>query len=138
MTSFSYLLITAEHHGQRSLLRLRGELDAGNQLDLRRAIDAVLDHRDPRCVVLDISALGFTDCAGLSAMVWAHKCLAERGRDLIITGAPPAVRRLMRLTALDTYFNLRAPQPSRGAGHCRAAGTLRQVARGFRRLPPAR
>jgi anti-anti-sigma factor len=105
MTIPPYLAIVTEHHGQRSVLRLQGELDACNEDHLRRAISSVLDG-PPRTLVVDLSALGFTDCAGLSVLVWAHKSLAEQGHELVITGAQPFIRRLLCLTGLDTYLHL--------------------------------
>ena len=105
-----YLAIIAEHHPQRSVLRLRGELDAASEARLRCAICTVLgDHRRP-VIEMDLSALTFADCAGLSVMVWAHNRLAERGHDLVITGAQPRIRRLLHLTGLDTYLHL-SPVP---------------------------
>jgi anti-anti-sigma factor len=103
-----FLAIITERHGQRSVLRLHGELDAANQDHLRCAIRTVLDHHSTQVVVLDLSALGFTDCAGLSAMIWAHKHLVRHGHELVLTGIQPLVRRLLKLTGLNTYLHLSA------------------------------
>ena len=91
------------------MLLLQGELDAANQDCLRHAIRTVLEHHSPQILVLDLSALGFTDCAGLSAMVWAHKHLAGQGRELVLTGIQPLARRLLGLTGLDAYLHLSPP-----------------------------
>lgn len=109
-TASSHLAITAERHGQRSVLRLQGELDAANEGHLRCAIRTVLDQHDPHVLVLDLSALGFTDCAGLSAILWAHKHLAGRGHELVLTGIQPFVRRLLNLTGLNRYLHLSTPE----------------------------
>ena len=103
-TTSSHLAIITEHHGQRSVLRLRGELDAANEDLLRCAIRAVVDRHGPHDLVLDLSALGFTDCAGLSAIMWAHKRLAVRGHELVLTGIQPFVRRLLNVTGLNRYL----------------------------------
>lgn len=105
MNEITYLAVTAEHHSQRSVLRLQGELDVSNRDRLRRAISGALDSHPP-VLVLDLSGLSFTDCAGLSVLVWAHKRQAGCGRRLVITGAKPIVRRLLHLTGLDTYLQL--------------------------------
>lgn len=109
-TTSSHLAITTEHHGQQSVLRLRGELDAASEDQLRCAIRAVLDHHGPHDLVLDLSALGFTDCAGLSAMIWAHKHLARRGHELVLTGIQPFVRRLLNVTGLNRYLHVSTPE----------------------------
>jgi anti-anti-sigma factor len=109
MTSFPYLDITAEHDGPRHVLRLQGELDICNKDCLRRAIGSALEHH-PSTLVLDLSALGFMDCSGLSVLVWAHKLLAGQQRQLLITGSQPIVRRLICLMGLDTYLHLSAQE----------------------------
>jgi anti-sigma B factor antagonist len=106
----SHLAIITEHRGQRSVLRLQGELDAANEDQLRCAIRTVLDQHGPHVLVLDLSALGFTDCAGLSAIMWAHKHLAGRGHELVLTGIQPSVRRLLNLTGLNRYLHLSTPE----------------------------
>ncbi len=98
-------LIVTEHHGQQSLVRLEGELDICGTDHLRQAISDALD-RGPRTLVADLSALAFTDCAGLSVLVWAHDILARHGHELVITGCQPMVRRLMSLTGLNTYLHV--------------------------------
>jgi anti-anti-sigma factor len=99
------LATITEHHGQRSVLRLRGELDVSNTDHLRRAISSALERR-PSILEVDLSELSFTDCAGLSVLVGAHKRLTGCGHQLVITGAQPIVRRLLHLTELDTYLHL--------------------------------
>jgi anti-sigma B factor antagonist len=94
-----------EHYGQRSLMRLEGELDVCGTDRLRRAMADAL-HRAPKTLVADLSALGFADCAGLAVLVWAHESLAGHGRELIITGCQPSVRRLLSLTGFDMYLHV--------------------------------
>ena len=102
------LTIITEHHGRRSVLKLLGELDLCSADDLRRAVDAVLEQHDPQSLTMDLSALTFADCAGLSVLVWARNRLAERGHELVITGSQPMVRRLLAVTGLATYLGLTA------------------------------
>ena len=109
MNASVYLAIITELDGQRSVLRLQGELDVSNRERLRRAISSALE-RHPPSLVMDLSGLSFTDCAGVSVLVWAHKRLAGQGRGLVITGTRPVVRRLLHLTDLDTYLHLSSPE----------------------------
>jgi anti-anti-sigma factor len=116
MTSSPHLSITTEHHGRRSMVLLRGELDFSTGDRLRRAISSVLMHR-PRLLVVDLSGLDFLDCSGLSVLVWAHKRLAEQDRQLFVTGGKPIVRRVICLAGVDTYLHLSVePLPLGGAG----------------------
>jgi anti-anti-sigma factor len=125
--SFPQLTIITEHHGPRSLLKLSGELDLCSADDLHRAVGTVLEQHDPQSLTMDLSALTFADCAGLSVLVWARDCLAERGLELVVTGSQPIVRRLLAVTGLTAYLGLRAtdrqaprlaaaPPPSRAGG----------------------
>lgn len=113
MTSFPYLDITAEHDGSPHVLGLQGELDICNKDCLRRAISSALEHHPPM-LVLDLSALGFMDCSGLSVLVWAHKLLAGQQGQLLITGSQPIVQRLICLMGLDTYLHLSSPEAEPG------------------------
>lgn len=103
-----YLAIVTVHCGQRSVLRLYGELDVTNKDSLRRAISSAMEKHHPQTLIVDLSALGFVDCGSLAVLVWAHARLAEQGHQLVITGGQPIVRRLLSLTGLDTYLYLGA------------------------------
>jgi anti-anti-sigma factor len=109
MNPATHLAVIAEHRRQRSVLRLQGELDASNRDRLRSAISDALESHPPLLVV-DLSGLDFTDCAGLSVLVWAHKRLAGRGHRLVLTGAKPTVARLLHLTGLGTYLHVSSPE----------------------------
>jgi anti-anti-sigma factor len=114
VTAMSPLLILTEHQGQRSLMRLEGELDVCSTDRLRQAISHALDPA-PKTLVADLSALGFADCAGLSVLAWAHEIQAGQGRELIITGCQPMVRRLLRLTGFDMYLHVSDEPTAAGA-----------------------
>ena len=105
VTAVSPFSTVTEHYGQRSLMRLEGELDVCGTDHLRQAMADAL-HRAPKTLVADLSALRFTDCAGLAVLVWAHQSLAGHGRELIITGCQPVVRRLLSLTGFDMYLHV--------------------------------
>lgn len=105
MNPASQLAVMTEHRRQRTVLRLQGELDASNRERLRSAVSGALEN-DPPLLVVDLSGLDFADCAGLSVLVWAHKRLSGRGHRLVLTGAKPAVARLLHLTGLCTYLQV--------------------------------
>jgi anti-sigma B factor antagonist len=109
MNAATHLAVITEHDRQRSVLRLQGELDASNRDRLHSAISSALENHPPLLVV-DLSGLDFTDCAGLSVLVWAHKRMAGCGHRLVLTGAKPAVARLLHLTGLGTYLHLSNPE----------------------------
>src|ERR1051326_6341254 len=104
------LAVTIHYSGRRSVLRLQGELDACTRDQLRLAISSALKH-PLYLLVVDLSAVGFMDCSGLSVLVWAHRQLAGQGGQLLITGAQAIVQRLTHLTRLDTELDLSPPEP---------------------------
>jgi anti-sigma B factor antagonist len=126
MLASPYLGITTCHIGRRSVLHLQGELDVCTRERLRCAISSAVKHR-PELLAVDLSALRFMDCAGLSVLVWAHQRLAGQQCQLLITGAQPIVQRLIRLTGLDTYLHLSTPESAQICEYHRAPdGSMRQ------------
>lgn len=109
MIASRHLVIVTERHGQRSVLRLLGELDLSTRDLLEDAISRALRH-GPRMLVLDLSGLGFMDCSGLRVLVRTHKLLADDQRQLFVAGSRPRVRRLIRLTGVDAYLRLGWPE----------------------------
>ncbi len=68
---------------------------------------SLFDGRGPLAVTLDLAGVGFVDCSGLAVLIWAHQQLSARNGRLICTGAQPVVRRIVRLTGLDGYLDIR-------------------------------
>ena len=114
VVSSAYLIIITEHRGRRSVLSLLGELDVCNKDLLAGAIGSALE-RGARMLVVDLSALDFMDCSGLSVLVETHKQLAEGQGQLVITGSQPIVRRLFHLMDLDSYLDPGAPEGGPGS-----------------------
>jgi anti-sigma B factor antagonist len=69
-------------------------------------------------VVLDLSQVQFLDSSGLGAIVGVMKLLGPT-RPLEIAALSPAVRKLFRLTRMDTVFRIhdRAPVPNETDSH---------------------
>jgi anti-sigma B factor antagonist len=60
----------------------------------------------PRCLMLDLSALSFIDSAGLARLLAAHRRAKRDRRRLAVVEGTGAVRRLIALTALDQHLEL--------------------------------
>jgi anti-sigma B factor antagonist len=60
-----------------------------------------LEASRPCWLLLDLSALGFIDSAGLARLLAAHRRAKRDGRRLTVVEGTGAVRRLIALTALD-------------------------------------
>ena len=78
-----------------------GELDVASAPALRTALARLLGG-DHRSLVMDLSGLTFSDCAGLRPVRWAVYEGARVGTDVRLRDAVPAVRRVLDLTGLGT------------------------------------
>ena len=88
------------------VLSLTGDLDLVTRDCLRGLLDCLLASGSPRTVTLDLTGVGFADCAGLAVLARAQRRLASHGGRLIASGPRPAVRRIISLTGLAEDLNL--------------------------------
>lgn len=61
----------------------------------------------PERIVLDMTQVGFIDSSGLGAVVASMKQLGK-GKNLELAGLSPAVRKVFKLTRMDTVFTIHA------------------------------
>ncbi len=121
--------VTRDRHGDPVLV-LAGDLDVASRDDLATALARLFECRWPQAVTLDLAGVGFVDCSSLAVLIWAHQQLSARNGGLICTGAQPVVRRIVRLTGLDGYLDLREGREAvASAGPADAAARDQQPAR---------
>ena len=77
----------------------RGELDLATVPELERRVGELLDEDGP--ILLDLSALGFIDLAGVSLLVRLVDAAAGRGRSLRMVAPTGHVRRVIDLVGAD-------------------------------------
>lgn len=82
---------------------LKGELDLATVGRFRRAAIDTMNENGP-ALTLDVSGVTFMDCASLSMIIALHREARVRGGHVTLTGTPPSVWRLLRLTKLDTVM----------------------------------
>ena len=87
------------------IIALDGELDISREADLERAL-ARAEWAD--CAILDLSKVSFASTTLLNAVLRLHKKMRAHGRTgaIRIVGCAPNVRRIFRLTRLDTLFEV--------------------------------
>jgi anti-anti-sigma factor len=97
-----------EVDGDRPLtVRVRGEVDLATAPDLESAIRKVLDDA-PRGVDLDLQNLTFIDSSGLRSLVAISKDASARGLPLALRNVPRHAQRVLELTGLDAWFDVKA------------------------------
>ena len=99
------LRITEQRRGGAVVLALRGELDLRTASSLRVQL-ADLVRRCDTDVVLDLEAVSFIDSTGLAAMLNVLRRLTRAGRHLMLVCPDGPVRRILRLTRLDSTFSV--------------------------------
>jgi anti-anti-sigma factor len=88
--------------GEATVIELRGEIDLGSAGHVDPHLEAAAQW--PALVVLDLGALEFIDCFGLSLLVRARRRILERGGRIRMACAHPQTRRLLTMTGLDGIF----------------------------------
>jgi anti-anti-sigma factor len=91
--------VTVDANGGRAVVYPRGELDLASAPTLRTALGRLL-HGDHPSLVMDLSRLTFSDCAGLRPVRWALREGRAVGTDVELRSAIPAVQRVLELTGL--------------------------------------
>lgn len=100
-----------EQAGERRIafVKLPEAIDVTNDRIVLDALVAALAER-PSVVVADGIETSFCDCAGVSALVCAHRQAAVAGAQLRLVTPSVSVRRTIKLTAahnvLGTYFSM--------------------------------
>jgi anti-sigma B factor antagonist len=89
-------------------------IDAACAIRFKDRMREVLMH-PARRVVLDLSQVTFLDSSGLGALVAVRKLFAD-GRVLQLSGLTPNVRKVFRLTRMDSVFTLLDDVPGVGNG----------------------
>lgn len=90
-------------------LRLSGELDLRNTELLETALSSAVACSDER-VVIETSGLAFIDVRSMATLDRLRRELRTTGRDLVLTGAPPLLRRWASLLELDLRFDEEGPR----------------------------
>ncbi|MEU8398358.1 STAS domain-containing protein [Nonomuraea sp. NPDC048892] len=83
-----------------TLVHLSGEIDIFTTARLRKRLINALDHSTD-LLVLDLSRVTFCGAGGLGVLVGVQRRARARGITLALTGVPPRMGRLLRITGLD-------------------------------------
>ncbi|MEO3876535.1 STAS domain-containing protein [Nonomuraea sp. B12E4] len=90
-----------------TLVHLSGDIDIFTTVQLRQRLLNTLAH-SADLLVLDLSQVTFCGAGGLGVMIGVQSRARARGITLALTGLPPRVARLLRITGLDRSFPIEA------------------------------
>ncbi len=82
--------------------RLTGEIDFTSSGPIQSTLLSLI-LPGGGAVLADLSPVTFLDSSGLGVLVQAHRTAIERGNRLVVVASPP-VRKLLRLTGLDSVL----------------------------------
>ncbi|MEG8280381.1 STAS domain-containing protein [Streptomyces sp. AHA2] len=92
-------------------VRVTGDLDYDRAPELRRRIEELPLAAGQR-LTLELSGLDFCDSSGITALLAARQQALAAGADIVLTGVPANLLRVLTLVGLDRVFTL---QPGAGA-----------------------
>jgi anti-sigma B factor antagonist len=96
-----------EWHGDAVVVVPTGNIEGMSWDLIEQAADMVMaplaDQKVP-LVVVDLSGVGYFGSVFLALLLRCHKFVKSRGGELVLAGASPMARELLRITALDTLW----------------------------------
>ena len=98
------LTIEVRHEQDYTIVTAAGEIDISTAHRLRERLFDLAASGSP--LVVDLEQVGFIDSAGLSVLVGTANRAAAHGGSLYAACARPKIRKLFRLTGLDSRIPL--------------------------------
>ncbi len=98
------LTIEVRHEQGYAIVAAAGEIDISTATGLRERLFELAASGRP--LVVDLDQVGFIDSAGLSVLVGTANRAAAHGGSLYAICAQPKIRKLFRLTGLDSRIPL--------------------------------
>ncbi len=92
--------------GDAAVYEIIGELDLGGAAALAARLEEVVAATGGD-LVLDLARMPFVDSTGLRILIDVRRHLDARGRRLVLRAMQPDVERLLRLTAMEAWFEPR-------------------------------
>jgi anti-anti-sigma factor len=97
------LSISVQHHDDRAMIKLGGEVDLATCPQLRGVLVELID-RGFHQLTIDLEQVGFLDCTGIGVLVDALRRVREHGGCLNLVRPRPFVLRVLTLTGMTTLL----------------------------------
>ena len=98
-----------------TLVELVGEADVTNSDALREVLDAEVA-KQPRTLIIDLSALRFMDSSALHVVLRANRAMDRQGGVVALASPRDPVAKMLRLTAADQLIPVYASVSDASAG----------------------
>jgi len=100
------MIVEVEKQGQNIIVRLQGELDLCTAEEFKRVVEANLETRGVKNMILNLAGVPFIDSSGLGAILGRYKNIQERGGKLVAVELVPTVKRIFELSGLPKIIAL--------------------------------
>jgi anti-anti-sigma factor len=104
------LIVHFTSDGDRSILRLAGELDIDSVNELRQHAQAELAAGRCRILTIDMTGLTFIDSSGLGLLIELRRLAGISEVGLEIANVPPGPARVISIAGLAETFGLTTPE----------------------------
>ena len=84
----------------------QGELDHHSAQAMREEMDAAMEDRQIRTLILDLRDLTFMDSSGIGVLLGRLRILQSRGGTLSVKNMQPSVEKLFRLSGLQRVIGI--------------------------------
>lgn len=85
-------------------VHVAGEIDIANSAEPQVRLETAIS--SARTVEVDLREVTFFDASGLSALLGVHRVAMGRGRSQGLVSVPQFLRRLLRITSLDSVVSM--------------------------------
>jgi anti-anti-sigma factor len=92
--------------GNKAVVTLSGKITFENSAEVRDKVKALLDANDIKNLVFELSSVKFIDSSGLGLLVSIKNTLSKKEGAFVIKNATDTVKKIMKQTGLDKYFEL--------------------------------
>ncbi|ABV32912.1 MULTISPECIES: STAS domain-containing protein [Pseudothermotoga] len=101
-------LYTATNIKDVWIIRPNGELDMSNSAELKEQIKREFIHQGKVDLIIDLSHVDYMDSSALGVLIGLQKSCRLNGGALILCGLEENLKRIFKMTSLDSVFSIRA------------------------------
>lgn len=88
-----------------STIEIDGEIDIFSSKELKLLVASEIDN-GARCIIFEMSKVGYLDSTGLALLVGAFKRLNENKGTLSIVNPSPRIVRILQVTGMNKIFDI--------------------------------
>lgn len=100
-------------------IKLRGEIDHHSAVSVRSSIDGLIRSRQPRELIIDMSAVDFMDSSGLGLIMGRYAIMKELGGTVSVADPNKSIEKIMGLAGMERIIPITHTQCADKIKPCR-------------------